>query len=89
LQPEEEDKQQFSATIDNVVTLLMTKIDASKAAIKQDVSSVLAYLIDKAVIRKVKTDSGSEIYEFFTEEESRSPRLSRISRSIATPIAMS
>ena len=67
----EEDKQQFSATIDNVVTLLMTKIDASKAAIKQDVSSVLAYLIDKAVIRKVKTDSGSEIYEFFTEEESK------------------
>ena len=67
----EEDKQQFSATIDNVVTLLMTKIDASKAAIKQDVSSVLAYLIDKAVIRKVKTDNGAEIYEFFTEEESK------------------
>jgi hypothetical protein len=67
----EEDKQQFSATIDNVVTLLMTKIDASKAAIKQDVSNVLAYLIDKAVIRKIKTDTGSEIYEFFTEEESK------------------
>lgn len=67
----EEDKQQFSASIDNVVTLLMTKIDASKAAIKQDVSSVLAYLIDKAVIRKVKTESGTEIYEFFTEEESK------------------
>lgn len=67
----EEDKQQFSATIDNVVTLLMTKIDASKAAIKQDVSAVLAYLIDKAVIRKAKTDTGSEIYEFFTEEESK------------------
>ena len=67
----EEDKQQFSATIDNVVTLMMTKIDASKAAIKQEVSTVLAYLIDKAVIRKVKTDAGSEIYEFFTEEESK------------------
>lgn len=49
----------------------MSKIDASKAAIKQEVSSVLAYLIDKAVIRKVKTDAGSEIYEFFTEEESK------------------
>lgn len=67
----EEDKQQFSATIDNVVTLLMTKVDASKAAIKQDVSTVFAYLIDKAVIRKVKTDTGAEIYEFFTEEESK------------------
>ena len=67
----EEDKQQFSATIDNVVTLLMSKVDASKAVIKQEVSAVLAYLIDKAVIRKVKTDAGSEIYEFFTEEESK------------------
>lgn len=46
-------------------------MDASKAVIKQEVSAVLAYLIDKAVIRKVKTDTGSEIYEFFTEEESK------------------
>ena len=67
----DEDKQQFSATIDNVVTLLMTKIDASKAAIKQEVATVIAYLIDKAVIRKLKTDTGTEIYEFFTEEESK------------------
>jgi hypothetical protein len=48
----EEDKQQFSATIDNIVTLLMTKIDDSKAAIKSDVAEVLTYLMDKAVIRK-------------------------------------
>ena len=81
----EEDKQQFSATIDNVVTLLMSKVDASKAAIKQEVSAVLAYLIDKAVIRKVKTDAGSEIYEFFR----RWPRLSRTSRWTATPTATS
>lgn len=67
----DEDKQQFSATIDNVVTLLMTQIDANKAAIKQEVSTVIAYFIDKAVIRKVKTETGSEIYEFFTEEESK------------------
>jgi len=67
----EEDKQQFSATIDNVVTLLMTKIDASKAAIKQDVAAVIAYLIDKAVIRKVKTDTGSEIYESLLRRNQR------------------
>ena len=67
----DEDKQQFSATIDNVVTLLMTKMDASKAAIKNDVAGVLAFLMDKAVIRKVKTETGSEIYEFYTEEESK------------------
>ena len=65
------DKQSFSATIDNVVTLLMTKIDANKAAIKEDVSQVLSFLMDKAVIRKIKTDNGTDIYEFYTEEESR------------------
>jgi len=65
------DKQQFSATIDNIVTLLMTKIDASKAAIKADVLEVLNYLMEKAVIRRKKTETGTEIYEFYTEEESK------------------
>ena len=69
------DKPSFSATIDNIVTLLMTKVDAGKAAIKQDVSMVLAFLIDKAVIRKTKTETGSEIYEFYTEEESKVAQL--------------
>ena len=69
------DKPSFSATIDNIVTLLMTKVDASKAAIKQDVSMVLAFLIDKAVIRKTKTETESEIYEFYTEEESKVAQL--------------
>ncbi len=69
------DKPTFSATIDNIVTLLMTKVDASKAAIKQEVSTVLAFLIDKAVIRKTKTETGSEIYEFYTEEESKVAQL--------------
>ena len=69
------DKPSFLATIDNIVTLLMTKVDASKAAIKQEVSTVLAFLIDKAVIRKTKTDAGSEIYEFYTEEESKVAQL--------------
>ena len=69
------DKPTFSATIDNIVTLLMTKVDASKAAIKQEVSTVLAFLIDKAVIRKAKTETGSEIYEFYTEEESKVAQL--------------
>lgn len=64
-------KPQFSATVDNVVTLLMTKLDESKAAIKNDVSEALAYLMEKAVIRREKTDNGTEIYEFYTVEESR------------------
>lgn len=67
----EVDKQSFSATIDNIVTLLMTKVDANKAGIKEEVSQVLSFLMDKAVIRKIKTDSGTEVYEFYTEEESK------------------
>lgn len=64
------DKQSFSATIDNIVTLLMTRMDQNKATIKNEVSKVLDYFIDKSVIRKVKTETGTEIYEFYTEEES-------------------
>lgn len=71
------DKQSFSATIDNIVTLLMTKVDASKAAIKNEVQQVLDFLIDKSVIRKVKTETGSEIYEFYTEEESQVAQIIR------------
>ena len=65
------DKQGFSATIDNIVTLLMTKMDANKAAIKEEVSQVLSFLMDKSVIRKVKKDVSTEIYEFYTEEEAK------------------
>ena len=67
----EQDKQTFSATIDNIVTLLMTKVDASKAAIKNEVAKVLDFLMDKSVIRKIKSDTGTEIYAFYTEEESK------------------
>ncbi len=69
------DKPTFAASIDNIVTLLMTKVDASKAAIKQEVSSVLAFLVDKAVIRKIKTEEGNEIYDFYTQEESQVAQL--------------
>lgn len=67
----EGDKQSFSATIDNIATLLMTKVDANRATIKNDISEVIDYLIDKSVIRKIKTETGSEIYDFYTEEESK------------------
>ena len=49
----------------------LTKVDASKAAIKNDVSKVLEFLMDSSVIRKIKTETGSEIYEFYTEEEAK------------------
>ncbi|MCO6024885.1 BREX system P-loop protein BrxC [Prevotella cerevisiae] len=71
----DEDKQQFSATIDNIVTLLMTKMDASKAAIKSDVSEVIDFLKEKAVIRDRQTANGNEVFEFYTEEESKVAQL--------------
>ncbi len=67
----DQDKPSFSATIDNVVTLLMTKVDANRGAIKNDVEQVLSYLMDNSVIRKEKTKNGTEIYEFYTEEETQ------------------
>ena len=69
------DKQTFAATVDNIVTLLMDEIDENKAAIKHDVQTVINFLIDKAVIRKLKTDAGNEVYEFLSEEESKVAQL--------------
>ena len=71
----ETDKQSFPATIDNIVTLLMTEVDASKATIKNDVAEALDYLIDKIVIRKKRTEKGNEIYEFYSEEEAKVAQL--------------
>ena len=49
----------------------MTQVDASKAAMKSDVAQVLNFLMDKSVIRRIRTDNGAEIYDFYTEEESQ------------------
>ncbi|MCD8202469.1 MAG: BREX system P-loop protein BrxC, partial [Prevotella sp.] len=71
----EVDKQTFSATIDNIVTLLMEKVDENKAVMKDKVSNALGFLEDKSVIHKVKKDNGTEIYEFYTQEESQVAQL--------------
>lgn len=65
------DKPTFLATIDNVVTLLMSKVDENKATIKKEVEDVLLFLMENAVIRKTKTESGVEVYDFYSEEESK------------------
>ncbi len=71
----EVDKQSFSATIDNIVTLLMEKVDENKAVMKDKVSDALGFLEDKSVIHKVKKDNGIEIYEFYSQEESKVAQL--------------
>ena len=65
------DKQQFAANVDNISTLLMTKVDQSKAKIKADIAEVITLLEEDSVIRKMKSDNGTEYFEFYTEEESK------------------
>lgn len=69
------DKQTFAATVDNIVTLLMDKIDENKAVIKHNVQEVISFLISNSVIRKLKTETGIEVYEFLSEEESKVAQL--------------
>ena len=72
---DDQDKQQFPATVDNIVTLLMRDIDTPKTTMKDDVRRVIQHLIDNSVIREVKPEKGAEFYEFFTEEETQVSRL--------------
>lgn len=69
------DKQTFAATVDNIAILLMDKIDENKAAVKHDVETVISFLLEKAVIRKMRTEAGNEVYEFLSEEESKVAQL--------------
>lgn len=64
------DKQQFPATIDNVVTLLLRDLNTPKTTMKDEVQRVIDHLIDNSVIRENKPAHGATVYEFFTEEES-------------------
>ena len=72
---DDQDKQQFPATIENIVTLLMRDIDTPKTTMKDDVRRVIEHLIENSVIHEVKPEKGSEYYEFFTEEETQVSRL--------------
>lgn len=67
----DEDKRQFPATIENIVTLLMRDIDTPKTTMKDNVERVIAHLIEKNVIRENKPENEAPFYEFFTEEESQ------------------
>lgn len=72
---DDQDKQQFPATVENIVTLLMRDIDTPKTTMKDDVRRVIDHLIENNVIREVKPEKGAEYYKFFTEEETQVSRL--------------
>lgn len=65
----------FPATLDNIVTLMMTEIDQSKHELRDKITKVLDYLEEKSVARKEAKDSGIEVYCLLTEEESEVNRL--------------
>lgn len=64
----EQHRQQFSATADNITTLLMQDIDCQKLSLKNDVQSVIDFLIANNIIRK-EIRGTMDIYSFYSEDE--------------------
>lgn len=72
----DKDKLLFPATLDNIVTLMMTEVDQSKLELREKISKVLEYLIENSVVRiESREGVAADIYCFLTEEESEVNRL--------------
>lgn len=65
----------FPATVDNIVTLLMTNVDENKLALKTKTEKALEFLTAKSVIRVQKTEGMPDVYFFLSEDESEVDRL--------------
>lgn len=65
----------FPATLDNIVTLMMTEIDQNKLELKENIEKVLEYLIDKSVVRVESKEGKADVYCFLSEEETEVNRL--------------
>ena len=67
----ENDQMLFPATIDNVVTLLMTDIDQNRLELKQKVERVLEFLRQESIIRLILGKDGApDVLQFYSEDES-------------------
>jgi len=67
----ENDQMMFPATVDNVVTLLMTDIDQNRLELKQQVERVLEFLKQESIIRLVMGKDGApDVWQFYSEDES-------------------
>lgn len=64
----------FPATVDNIVTLLMTNVDENKLTLKTSVEKTLEYLVEKSVIRVEKGTGTPDVYFFLSEDESEVDR---------------
>lgn len=72
----DKDKLLFPATLDNIVTLMMTEVDQSKLQLRESISKVLDYLVENSVVRiESREGVAADIYCFLTEEESEVNRL--------------
>ena len=69
------DKLLFPATLDNIVTLMMTEIDQKKLELKDKVEKVLDYLVKNSIVRVQSKEGKADVYCFLTEEESEVNRL--------------
>lgn len=65
----------FPATVDNIVTLLMTNVDENKLALKTRTEKALEFLVTKSVIRVQKAEGMPDVYFFLSEDESEVDRL--------------
>ena len=67
----ENDQMLFPATIDNVVTLLMTDIDQNRLELKQKVERVMEFLKQESIIRLILGKDGApDTWQFYSEDES-------------------
>ena len=71
----------FPATVDNIVTLLMTNVDENKLTLKTKTEKALEYLTTKSVIRVQKGEGVPDTYFFLSEDESEVDRLIKTQRA--------
>ena len=69
------DQKVFPATIDNMVTLLMTNVDENKLQLKNKTVEALNYLKEKSVVRVEQHPGAQDIWFFLSEDESEVDRL--------------
>ena len=74
------DQKVFPATVDNMVTLLMTNVDENKLQFKNNTVAVLDYLKEKSVVRVETSPGAPDVWFFLSEDESEVDRLIRSQR---------
>jgi len=70
------DQLLFPATVDNVTSLLVNKMDTPRLTIKNDVEKIVEFLCDNNIIRREQGKQGApDTYTFYSEEEMKVAQL--------------